>query len=162
LSARILVLTGLAENVETARDLASSKLWSGEAMERFQKNVELQGGDPEVCDNPEMLWAGNLVETEINSPREGFITEIDAAQIGQAIGAIGGGRLKADDSIDHAVGYFCKCKIGDSVRADQTLGILFARNEAHADLVYAKLANAYKIEDENLSEQIRLIKEVVG
>lgn len=161
LSARILVLTGIAENVEKAREIASSKLWSGEALEKFRQNVELQGGNPEICDKPEMLWAKDLFETEIKSSRAGFIREIDTIAIGEAIGAIGGGRTKAEDSIDYSVGYACQLKIGDPVGEKETIGILFSRNERQADLIYEKLANAYKIVDEKPSDKIELVKEVI-
>jgi pyrimidine-nucleoside phosphorylase len=162
LSARILVLSGIAENVETARQLASSKLWSGEALEKFQQNIQLQGGNPEVCEKPEQLWANNLYEVEIKSFQSGFITEIDATGVGQAISEIGGGRTRTDDLIDHAVGYACQKKIGDAVRENETIGVLFSRNEVQADLIYEKLANAYRIEDEKPIGKFELIKEIIN
>lgn len=162
LAARILVLTGIAGNVETGREIASSKLQSGEALEKFQRNIELQGGNPKVCDYPKMLWADDLFELEIKSSRSGFITEIDATAVGKAISAIGGGRTKAEDQVDYHVGYACELKIGDAVKADETVGILFSRNERQAASVYEKLKNAYKITDEIPQQNIDLIKEIVS
>jgi pyrimidine-nucleoside phosphorylase len=161
LSARILVLTGVAKNVEAARGIASSKLWSGEALEKFQRNIELQGGNPEICDKPEMLWGDNLLEIEIRSSHSGFIAEVDATAIGAAIGAIGGGRTKVEEVIDHSVGYSCERRIGDEVRQNEPLGFLYCRNENQHQLIRAKLIAAYKISHERNSNESRLIKEII-
>src|SRR5687768_2654942 len=42
LTARLMVLAGVASEIKTARNEATSKLISGEALERFRANVELQ------------------------------------------------------------------------------------------------------------------------
>ena len=45
----------------------------------------------------------------------GFISEIDTFAIGNSIVEIGGGRMKAEDAIDHAVGFACEKKIGEEI-----------------------------------------------
>ena len=40
---------------------------------------------------------------------------------------IGGGRTKAEDAIDHAVGFACEKKIGDEIKENEILGILYIR-----------------------------------
>src|SRR5215203_563044 len=55
LTARMLVLTGIAADVEAAAALCLEKLFKGAALEKFRQNVELQKGNPRICDNPEML-----------------------------------------------------------------------------------------------------------
>ncbi|MET0754082.1 MAG: thymidine phosphorylase, partial [Pyrinomonadaceae bacterium] len=148
LSAGILVLAGIAENVEAAREIASAKLWSGEALEKFRQNIELQGSDAKVCDTPESLFDKNLIEFEVKATKSGFVYEIDTSAIGEAISACGGGRIKAEDSIDHAVGYACETEIGESVKENETIGVLFCRNENQAASISEKLRNAYKIGEE--------------
>jgi len=161
LSARILVSTGIAENIERARSIASAKLQSGEAMEKFRKNIELQGGNPEICDKPEILLDKNLFEVEIKAGKSGFVSKIDTLAIGEAVSAIGGGRTKAEDLIDHAVGYACEAKIGDEIRAGETIGILFCRNDNQPDSISEKLQNAYRIGDEK-PKQFELIREIIS
>ena len=161
LSARILVSTGIAENIERARSIASAKLQSGEAIEKFRKNIELQGGNPEICDKPEILLDKNLFEVEIKAGKSGFVSKIDTLAIGEAVSAIGGGRTKAEDLIDHAVGYACEAKIGDEIRAGETIGILFCRNDNQPDSISEKLQNAYRIGDEK-PKQFELIREIIS
>lgn len=161
LSARILVLTGVVEDIESARGIASSKLWSGEALEKFKQNIELQGGNPKVCDNPESLIDKNLFEFEIKANENGFISEIDTLAIGNAIVEIGGGRTRAEDAIDTAVGFSCEKKIGDEVFENEPLGILYSRDENQARQFSEKLKSAYRISDEK-TKKPELIKMIVS
>jgi hypothetical protein len=41
------------------------------------------------------------------------------------------------------------------------LGVIFCRNKTQTHLIYEKLANAYKIDDEKPSGKIKLIKEII-
>lgn len=161
LSARILVMSGVKPDIETARKFAQSTLDNGTAFEKFKLNVECQGGDPQICDKPEILLKGGLVETKISAQASGFIAEIDTLAIGSAIVAIGGGREKADDKIDPAVGFACERKIGDEVREGELLGVLFCRNADQSALICEKLKTAYKIR-EVPTDRIDLIREITS
>lgn len=148
LSGRLLVLAGVSDTVESGRDLATAKLSTGEAFEKFRENVELQGGDPKVCDEPDSLLSANLVTAEVRSSKDGFVTEIDTSAIGNAICEIGGGRTKADDLVDHGVGFESLCRIGTRVKAGEKLAILSGRKQEQADAVARLLSKAYSIGDE--------------
>jgi len=67
LAARMLVLCGIANTIENSKLKIQNALDSGAALEKFRRNIELQGGDPKVCDRPESLLDINLVETKTNS-----------------------------------------------------------------------------------------------
>ncbi len=162
LSARLLALAGVSKNMAEARDLATAKLNTGEAFERFAHNIELQGGDRAVCDNPEQLLKTDLFEIEIKAESAGFVSEIDTLEIGNAIVEIGGGRTKADDKIDHAVGYACQAKLGDHVKTGDPLGVLLCRDESQAESIRAKLTAAYILSPENNQNQPQLIQQVIG
>jgi len=129
-------------------------------LEKFQRNIELQGGDRKVCDQPENLIEKNLIRAEIKSETAGFVSKIDAGAIGEAIGRIGGGRTNAEDEIDAAVGYACEAKIGDEIKPGETLGILYSRNESQVHLISEKLRNAYKIVEQK-SPKSELIEEII-
>jgi pyrimidine-nucleoside phosphorylase len=147
LTARLLVLAGVEADISAARELALSKFKSGEALQRFSSNIECQGGDPSVCDRPEILKKSGLAEIEIKANSSGYISEIDTFALGSSIVAIGGGRTRADDLIDQAVGYACLAGVGDRVSEGDVLGILYCRNEDST--VMDELRSAYRIGDEN-------------
>lgn len=162
LTARILVLTAVCDSIKNAKSKVNKVLASGEALEKFRANVKAQGGNPGICDKPEMLLDKNLLEVKIKSPESGYVLEIDALQIGKAIAAIGGGRFQIDDKIDYAVGYSCDKKLGDKVKEHEPLGTLFCRNEGQAAKVLSKLQMAYKISVEKPSRKFELIKEIIS
>ncbi len=162
LTARILVMTKVATSNRDAKSKIKEVLESGAALEKFKKNIKAQGGNPKICDKPELLLEKNILEVHIISPESGFITEIDASEIGKAVCLIGGGRLKVDDKIDYAVGYSCDKKIGDKVKEHESLGTLFCRNEGQAAMILAKLQMAYKIGLEKNVRKFELVKEVIS
>jgi pyrimidine-nucleoside phosphorylase len=53
LAARMLLLSDSIASIAEARKTVEEKLADGSALERFRTNVELQGGDPGVCTDPE-------------------------------------------------------------------------------------------------------------
>ncbi len=162
LAARMLVLSNVSDSITDSKLQISNLLESGKALEKFRENIECQNGNPKICDHPEMLFDQHLIEYQIYSQTSGFISEIDTLAIGNAIVEIGGGRIRAEDAIDHAVGFACEKKIGDEVRAGEPLGVLYCRNENQFDAIGEKLINSYKIVGENNLNQSRLIIEIIG
>jgi pyrimidine-nucleoside phosphorylase len=161
LAAGMLVLSNVADTIENAKLKIENVLASGEALERFRLNIECQGGDGKVCDAPEILFEKDLIEVEIKAETSGFIAAVDTSGVGEAVSLIGGGRTRTDDKIDHAVGYACGVKIGDEVRENETIGILYCRDESQANLISEKLQKAYAIGAEK-PENLELIKFIVS
>src|SRR5690349_18738719 len=123
LSARMLLLTGIAADIADGRRMASEKLSDGLALERFRQNVEIQGGDPKVCDQPESLLEQGLIECRVESHSDGIVTEIDTFTIGSALVDLGGGRVKAEDEVDPSVGFCSHVRIGTAINKGEPLGI---------------------------------------
>lgn len=161
LAARMLVLCGVADTIENSKFKIQNHLKSGEALEKFRENIECQDGDASVCDEPELLINKDLFEFEIKAKESGFVSEIDTLAIGNAIVKIGGGRTKAEDAIDHAVGFACEKKIGDKITENETLGILYSRGRNQAHQISENMRNAYKISAEN-PQKSELIKEIIS
>ncbi len=161
LAARMLVLSETEKTVQSAKCKVQSVLESGKALEKFRENIECQNGDVKVCDDPESLSDENLFEFEIKANESGFVSEIDTLAIGNSIVKIGGGRMKAEDSIDHAVGFACEKKIGEEIAVNEILGVLYSRDENQAHQISEKLRNAYKISLEK-PQKLELIREIIS
>jgi pyrimidine-nucleoside phosphorylase len=163
LTAHMLVLSGIEPSLENARAQVNDALNSGAGLEQFRRNVEAQGGDPAVCDKPVQLLDLNLREVRVESPRAGFVRSISTNEIGHAVSAIGGGRAKVEDQIDHAIGYLAEVKLGDPVEQGGLLGLLYCRNQAQAETAGQELQQAYTIGDEPpAADESTLIKEVIS
>ncbi|MEQ1606375.1 MAG: thymidine phosphorylase [Pyrinomonadaceae bacterium] len=159
LTATMLVQCKIAGTMENARDKINRALKSGEALSRFRQNIELQSGDPNVCDKPEMLLTKGLTEVVVKSDTSGYVADIDSLIVGNVICEIGGGRLNAEDTVDHAVGYSCLKKIGDRVHNGDVLGIVYCRKNQPAQ-ISEKLRSAYKISRE-ITRTTKLIRATV-
>lgn len=156
----MLVQTEMAKNKSDAKKKIANALGTGEALERFRQNIELQGGDPAVCDKPGKLRSNGMHEASIDAQSSGFVSAIDTFTLGSAISEIGGGRIKAEDKVDHAVGFACSVKIGDKVKKGDPLGVLICRGAGQASSISEKLQNAYKISDK-APAKIKLIRSAV-
>jgi len=149
LTASLLVQCEVARTIESGKRKVKNALNTGEALERLRQNIELQGGDHHACDNPETLLKKSLAEVAVRSAKGGYVTAIDTFAVGRAVSDIGGGRIKAEDGVDHAVGYACLKKIGDQVTKGEQLGLIFCRRQSQADAISENLMNAYKISGES-------------
>ncbi len=161
LSARMLVLTGIEKSLESAKTACTAKLESGEALELFRRNIECQGGDPSVCDDPEKLLDGSIHKFDILAESNGFVSAIDTLAIGNAMCELGGGRTKADDKVDHAVGFTSDVKIGSEIRFGDPVGTVLCRDKVQFDSVENKLRSAYTISRDK-PVQVGLILEVIS
>lgn len=114
LCADLLVQVKVAATLDDARVRLAQAIDSGQAMERFERMVHAQGGR---LNYPLKLAPA----TEIVAPRSGFLEHYDCEAIGEAVVAMGGGRRKKGDSIDHRVGIKIHGRIGDPVNAGQPI-----------------------------------------
>ena len=167
LSARMVALTDRSASVdrdamlEAARARVRQALESGAALECFRENVAAQGGDVRVCDEPARLFVSGLRAVKVESPRAGFVTQTDAAEIGFAVASIGGGRVRVEDEIDPAIGFIAEARIGDEVREGDALGVLYCRDEGQAQTAAPRIQRAYTIGDA-APTPLKLIKEVIA
>jgi len=148
LTAHMLVLSGVSGSHAEALEKIGGVISDGSALEKFRENVERQGGDPAICDDPFQLMDPELETRDLICDGEGFITSIDTLAVGKVVSEIGGGRIKADDRIDHAVGLRIIRTAGDKVAEGDTLCEVFARTPADAEMAVEKLRSAYTIADE--------------
>ncbi len=162
LSAHMLVLSKVDDSLDAARERLRAVLASGAALECFRKNVEEQGGEPRVCDDPTKFLPLVTESFKVESPRSGFVTKVNTAEIGHAIAAIGGGRVRIDDTIDPTVGFMAQVKIGDSVNSDTALGTIYCRDDSKAREAGARIQAAYEVADEPPLELPQLMREVIN
>ena len=75
----------------------------------------------------------------------GFVAAIDVRALGLAVLALGGGRTRADQAIDHAVGLTEVAGLGEAVGPEQPLALVHARSEEEAEAAAAQLRAAFTI-----------------
>ena len=121
LGASVLVMSDIASNFEEGKTLCAAALDSGSALNKFKELIEAQHGDSSILQTPEVLISKTKYIFEIKSPRTGFVSKLDALCIGEALRALGGGRLRMQDEIDPYVSIELCAKIGDKIDKDGTI-----------------------------------------
>jgi len=116
---------------------------SGKAIDMLKTLIEIQGGDPEVIDKPDLLPQAKY-HIEIKASQNGYIESINAEQIGITAMLLGAGRKTKDDSIDFAAGVTIVKKVGDKVKINDTICILHT-NKEFCDEAEETAKNAFKI-----------------
>lgn len=162
LSAHMLVLSQVADSLAAAKSRLQEALDSGAALECFRQNVAAQGGDARVCDDPGAFLPLVSQSIKVESPRSGFITGIETTEIGHAIAALGGGRVRIEDKIDPAVGFVADKSIGDKLEAGEPIGAVYSGDESRGRAAVERIKAAYRIDEEFRGQRPELIKEVIN
>lgn len=160
LAARMVVLAGIENSIEAARQRIKKVHESGAALECFRKNVEAQDGDARVCDEPASVLPLTEKSIKVESPRSGFVVAVDTEEIGHAIAEAGGGRARIEDKIDPTVGFLSDVKIGDEVRGGDLIGTVSCGDSNKREQAAAQIRAAYQIGDD-APDLPMLIKEVI-
>jgi thymidine phosphorylase len=148
LSAELLVTGGLFASVADARAACEHALASGEAAERFARMVAALGGPADLLERPDVYLPLPEVTIPVHSEQAGFVVAEDARAIGLAIVGMGGGRVRADQRIDHAVGFTRMAPIGAAVGPERPLCLVHARSAAQAEGAAAEIRAAITVGDE--------------
>jgi thymidine phosphorylase len=147
LAAWMVHLSGVAASLDAARGQVRAALASGAGLERLRRVVELQGGDPRVCDDPSVLpRAGETVV--VRSERDGRVARLAARAIGHAGMLLGAGRETVDGAIDPAVGFVFHKKVGDPVAVNEPIVTVHVGKSSRREEALARLREAIVVAPE--------------
>ncbi len=143
LGAEMLLLGGKASAVEEGKETLRRAIASGAALRVLSRMIAAQGGDSRVADDPALLGLAEAFPAV--APAAGFVTGIDAQEIGLAAVALGAGRTRADQKVDYAVGISIEAKPGERVTAGQPLALVHARTKEAAAAVMPRVLGAFSV-----------------
>jgi pyrimidine-nucleoside phosphorylase len=144
LGVEMLLLGKVAGSPEEAEKKLRDAIASGAGARVFERMIEAQGGDPAVVEDPSRLPRAPevvLVQAEV----DGFVAEICPLEIGLTAVAMGAGRTRADQAVDHAVGIEILAPRGAGVRRGEPLARLHVRRQSDAAAVAVRVASAFRI-----------------
>jgi thymidine phosphorylase len=145
LAAELVALSGLESEPAAARRRVEQALASGAAAERFARMVRALGGPGDLLEHP----ARHLTAAPLRRPVElgaaGVVSAIDVRALGVAVVALGGGRQRPTDPIDHAVGLTEVKGLGEPVGPEQPFAIVHARSEAAAAAAIGRIRAAVSV-----------------
>ena len=155
----MLKLAGKGENIVTNIKLIQNQIDSGAGLAKFKELVSRQWGESRVVDEPELLMKAKY-RIPVNSYVDGYVSEIEAKNIGQTVVNLGGGRMKKDDTVDYYVGIEVEKKIGDFVRSGEPIMYIHANDETKGLMQVEFLRNSYKFSIEPV-QKINEISDVI-
>lgn len=147
LAAELLVLGGLATDVEAARAQCECALSSGAAAQAFQRMVRGLGGPADLVERPAAHLPAAPVVTAVAPAEPGIVTAMEVRALGLVVMDLGGGRRRAQDPVDHAVGLSDVAALGEAVDRERPLARVHARDEAAAGRAAAALRAAITVGD---------------
>ncbi len=146
LAAEMVLMAGVAPDIDEARRRCLTTIVDGSALDRFRRVVAAQGGDVHVIDDPSKLpQPKGLIE--VDTKNAGYVHWLSARSIGVATMLLGAGRARVDSRIDPSVGVILHKKVGDRVEAGEPLCSVLVNDEPGIETAVAMIGQAYRIGD---------------
>ncbi|MBQ5991231.1 MAG: pyrimidine-nucleoside phosphorylase [Clostridia bacterium] len=148
LGVHMMRVSKLAETEVEAREKLESALHSGAGLEKLRQMIAAEGGDASYIslDRIDELCK---VKTILNvyPKRAGYISSMNAERIGTAAQILGAGRATKEESIDPAVGLVMKKRLGDFIRADEPLCVMYVNDESKLNAALGMFHSAFTYSD---------------
>jgi thymidine phosphorylase len=136
LAREMLALAGIDQDPAAA-------IADGRALAAYKAMVRAQGGDPDAP-----LPQARHIQNALPAPADGWLTRLDALQVGIAAWRLGAGRARKEDPVSAAAGVICLAKPGDEVQKGQPLLELRADDADRFGPALAALDGAIEVRDQ--------------
>ena len=129
-------------------------LRSGDGLKTFLAMLAAQGG---------RLSEGlpvAPVQVPVVSAGDGYVSAIDALEVGLAGLELGVGRKRKEDRVDHAAGIVIEAPVGSRVRSGSPLAVVHARSEELARSVMPRLLSAWRLSEHEVQRPPHVLARV--
>ena len=148
LGANMLMIAGIVDNEEDARNMLKEKIDNGEGLSRLQEMITLQSGNGAYLDMDhidELIHVSQIID--VPSRKDGYVSRMMAEKIGTAAQMLGAGRAFKEDVIDPCTGLVMKVRCGNRVRINDPLCTLYVNDDRNLNEVKELLYEAIEISD---------------
>lgn len=145
-----MVSLGLNIGYEDAKNMVIDNIYDGKAYSKFIELIKYQGGSLDELPNSKNTY-------EVKSSKEGYLTDIDALDLGKLSMYLGAGRMNLEDKLDYGAGIIINKNIGDYINKGDTLMTLYTNKDINIEEISNE---AFSIE-ENKPKKQELIYEVI-
>ena len=130
-----------------AEQMVKEAIKGGKALQRMAEWITAQGGDSSFLYQPEKLPPAKYT-LETVADKDGYVSAMNAEEIGRASAMLGAGRILMDDVIDPGAGIILKKLTGDSVRCGDVTAVLYTSDKDRFEAAKKVLTQAVAISDE--------------
>lgn len=129
-----------------AKERVRRTIDSGAAFAKLREWIKAQGGDVRCIDDP-ARFACAPYSMVVKSTADGFVTAMNAEEIGAVASVLGAGRTVKTDTIDPTAGILLSKKTGDRVTVGETLCTLYTGKRETLSDAAARYAAAITVGD---------------
>lgn len=144
LGSQMLMAGGKASEEKEARQMLLKTIEEGSALKKLAEFVEAQGGDAAAVYDTALLPKASL-QRNLYARTEGFVSHIACDEAGICSLLLGGGRETKESRIDLSVGIVLQKKVGDFVKENESLAVLYANDEEKLSVAEKRLQRAFQI-----------------
>ena len=159
LGSYMIKLAGKGDNLEENQNKMLENIKNGKALEKFKQLVEKQGAQASFIDNIENMSVAKFVEP-IYSMKSGYISKINALEVGKIACELGAGRVKKEDSIDFQAGIILNKKVSDYIEKGEVLAYIYTNKSEVIENAKKQYLNDVEIIDEKV-EKKKTIFEII-
>lgn len=145
LGGEMLVVGGLALSAREGWRRIAEVLENGKAAEKFAEMTAALGGPRNILEKPESALAAAPIIRPVFADAVGAVASVDARALGLVVVALGGGRTRSADPVDHAVGLTDLAPLAATVDAKTPLALVHARSESAFDAAARTIRTAYSL-----------------
>ena len=157
LSTEMILLTQPSKSKVEADEMFDTVIQNGKALQIFRNFIQIQGGNPDICDDLSLLPRAKY-ELPIIADKTGWIESINSQQIGYSLVNIGAGRKTLDSQLNYAAGAFLPKKIGNKVQNGEEMGKLYCDDIESGNAVITKIKESYQISEKEIPEEKLILK----
>ena len=156
LAGMMLTMGGKSMDIASGIELANDAIKSGKAYDKFLEVVEIQGGDISYIEN---LEKQNIPKHSISveAKSSGYISSINAYNIGMAGIDLGVGRMFYTDDVDPLAGIVFKKVIGDEVSEGEDLAIIYSNRELNLKYIREFVESSFEISNKKVEKNTKII-----
>ena len=159
LGSYMIKLAGKGDNLEENQNKMLENIKNGKALEKFKQLVEKQGGKKSSIDNIENMPMARFIEP-IYSLKSGYISKINALEVGKIACELGAGRVKKEDNIDFQAGIILNKKVSDYIEKGQVLAYIYTNKSEAIENAKSQYLNNVEIQNEKI-ENKKTILEII-
>ena len=116
-------------------------------MDKWRQMISAQGGNPDA-ELPKARHSHQILATE-----SGFVSRLDALEVGVASWRLGAGRERKEDAVQFGAGVVLNVQIGSRIEAGQPLMTLFTDTEEKFDRAIELAGGAVEISSSSVAQR---------
>ena len=144
LGENMLVLSKLAPDEASARDMLNAAVRDGSGLKKLDEMLKAMGGDTACIHDPELLIKVKK-KIDVNAESSGYIGDMNAEHIGVAAQLLGAGRATKTDKIDPAVGLVMHRRRGERVIKGEPIATLYVNDDRRVEEAKALILSGMSI-----------------